>query len=114
MHRLAGVLVLVATLACGEATPADEVEITNEELDVLTQVFLIEGALQDFTGIQRDTLAERYYIELYDKYGYDQQQLDAMRQRFSDNPVLWQAATDSVVARLEQARQDISRVLPQD
>ncbi len=77
---------------------------TEEEINILIEALLLESALQDFTPPLKDTLAERYYTELYDRYGVDDQFLNNTRLRFGEDALLWERVTDSVLARLERRR----------
>lgn len=87
---------------------------TEEELSIFTEVFLIESALQDFTGPTKDTLTERYYGQLYDRYGVDAGELDAIRRRYNATPERWSALGDSIEARLDRAQADPTTLLNVD
>ena len=96
-------LVLGGTLAgCGGRE--DATAPTEEEIEVLAEAMLLEGALQDFTGTLRDSLAVRYYDELYDRYGIDEAYLDDLRDRQADRFGSWTPLMDSVISRLERRR----------
>ena len=84
---------------------------TEEELDVWTEVFLIEAALQDFSGLTKDSLAERYYDQLYDRYGLDEVALSDLRQRYTEDVRLFEIMSDSVEARLQRSQEDPSALL---
>ena len=111
MHRyiFSCYLFLLGSASCNDPNP--QLPLYPEEIDIFTQIFLIESALQDFSGIQRDTLAIRYYNELYDAFGIDENQLNELRNKFSQDPTLWERLTDSTKARLENARSDIGKLL---
>ncbi len=96
-------------VACGG--PDDAAAPTEEEIQVLTQVMLLEGALQDYSGATRDSLAVLYYDQLYDRFGIDARWLDDMRDRFDRDVRLWEEATDSVDARLTRHRLDLGPLL---
>lgn len=88
--------------ACNEAEP--DVRLYAGDVDVLTEVLLLEATLQDYAGAQRDSLTALYYDQLYDRFGLDEPALDAMRVRLSEYPQLWQRAVDSVSVRLDSGR----------
>ena len=100
-------MLLLGACGGGEVAPAP----TEEELAIFTEIVLIEAVLQDYTGLTKDTLSERYYTRLYDRYGLDAQQLDGLRDRYNQDPRLWIGMADSVEARLNRAQADPSALL---
>ena len=86
--------------ACQSAK--SEAQPTEEEINILTEALYIEGVLQDFTAPLSDSLADRYYTELYDRYGIDGDYLDQLRDRYDDDIILWEIASDTISARLER------------
>lgn len=106
---IVGVILIGSSWSCSDPNPQQP--LYEEEINIMTQVFLIESVLQDFSGIQRDTLAIRYYNQLYDQFGIDEDRLNDLRNRYNEDPTLWQRLTDSTVARFESARTDVGKVL---
>ena len=99
----------LAAGACGGGESAGAP--TERELGIFTETILIEAVLQDFSGPTKDTLAARYYDQLYDRYGISDADLDALRRRYNDDVALWQAMTDTVEARLERSQADPAKLL---
>ena len=99
----------IAYAACNDPDP--QRPLGADEVDAMTHLLLVEAALQDFSGMQRDTLARRYYDQLYDRFGLSLQELNSLRDRFSDDPTLWQRTADSLVARFDAGRGDIDTLL---
>lgn len=79
-------------------------EASEEETAVYTEVLIIEAILQDFAGADRDSLSERFYDELYDRYGTDQDALDELRTQYSLHPELWLSVGDRVRSYYDSAR----------
>ena len=102
-------LVAFAVPACGSEEFA--AAPTERELAVWTEVLLIEAALQDFSGPTKDTLAARYYAQLYDRYGLSAEGLDELRERYNEDVDLYEVMSDSVEARLQRGAEDPSRLL---
>ena len=92
--------------ACGEAESSGAP--TERELGIITETVLIEAILQDFSGPTKDTLAVRYYDQLYDRYGISAADLDDLRERYGRDVQLWHVMTDSVEARLQRSQADPS------
>ena len=109
---LAAALLAVGALCLG-ACGSEEVAATptEEEIAVLTETFLVEAALQDFSGPAKDTLALRYYAQLYDAYGIDADYLIELRGRYNADVQLWQTLADSAQARIERHQTDPVRLL---
>ena len=100
---------LLGVISCG---PRESTAVPTEtEVAVFTELVLIEAALQDFTGPTKDSLAERYYAQLYDRYGMTAADLDALRSRYNADVGLYLVMTDSVEARLQREQADPSQLL---
>lgn len=95
----------LAASACNDPSPP--YAVGEEDIDILAEAFLIEAVAQDFSGATRDSLTAVHYGQLYDRFGIDEAQLDALRRDLSGDPRKWQAATDSVEARLKRGRDDL-------
>jgi len=95
--------------SCNEANP--EMPLYEEDIRILTDVMLLEGVLQDFSGDEKDSLSVLNYNVLYDRYGITEQGLQELRQRYSEDPTLWTRSSDSVVARPKGARTDFETLL---
>ena len=108
-RRSVCVLLVAGLHACAESSV--EAVPTETELAIFTEIVLIEATLQDFSGPAKDTLAVRYYEQLYDRFGVSPGDLDALRQRYNADVALWQAMADSVEARLQRSQADPSELL---
>ena len=95
--------------ACSEPNPQEP--IYPGEVELLTDVLLVEGVLQDFPEPSRDTVALTFYDWIYDRHGVTAADLDALRRRYSAEPTLWQRASDSARARLDRYRDDLGALL---
>ncbi len=102
-------LVPSTSTACGDSSPAVTVE--DEEIKVLTDAMLLEAMLQDFTGQRKDSLAFVNYELLYKRHGINEEDLEEMRNRFSQTPELWSIAADSVESRLKLGRSNFDTLL---
>ena len=100
---------ILAFLSCNEPNPQSP--LYEEDIQILTEVMLLEAVLQDFTGSNNDSLVEENYDVLYDRLGISEDELQALRKRFSNDPTLWRRATDSVEARLKAGRADFETLL---
>lgn len=109
-HRavVACALVILA-VACNDPNP--QRPLYEEDIRVLTDVMLIEGVLQDFIGEEKDSLVGLNYDVLYDRHGITESDLQALRQRFSNDPTLWSRVADSVEVRLKAGRADFETLL---
>ncbi len=100
----------VAVAACGSSAQA-EAKPEEEELEILTHALVIEAVLQDFSLVRKDSLAERYYAQLYDRFGISEAGLDELRRRYSQDPKLWVVAADTLNARIEAHRDSLGALL---
>lgn len=107
-----GGVLTACVLACGSPEPPPVPD--ERDLAVFAEVLLVEAILQDFTGPTKDSLAERYYGQLYDRFGTSAAGLDELRRRFSADPELWTALSDSVEARLDRVEADPSALINAD
>jgi len=92
------------------AACSDEEVVTplvEEEVQIFTEMLIIESLLQDFSGPQRDTIAARYYEQLYDRFGIDASTVGALRDDYSRHPERWIRTMDTVAARIERNRTDL-------
>jgi len=103
------IFVILVLVACNDPNP--QLELFEEEIKILTDVMLLEGVLQDFTGAQKDSLAKVNYDLLYDRHGISEEGLQELRQRFSEDPTLWSRAADSIEVRLKAGRADFETLL---
>lgn len=104
IQRLARLIALAALSGCGDDPPPPAP--TVDEIALVTEALIIESTLQDFNGVERDRLADRYYGQLYDKYGERVADLGELRTRYAHRPELWTAAADSAIARIDRHRGD--------
>ena len=95
--------------ACDDPNPQQP--LYDEDIRILTDVMLLEGVIQDFTGIAKDSLAKVNYDLLYDRHGISEGELQELRRRFSNDPTLWSRAADSIDARLKRGRTDFETLL---
>ena len=113
LERLGRIALAVALpvlwTACGPPPPPPPP--TEAELELMTRSLLVEALLQDFSGVKRTELSERYYRQLHLQLDAGPGDLEALRARYAESPELWVAASDSVVARLERHRTDPEALL---
>ena len=85
--------VSIAALACNDPNPQSPLH--EEDIQILTEVMMIEAVLHDFSGAKKDSLVGENYGVLYDRYGISESELQALRTRFSNEPTLWSQARRS-------------------
>lgn len=100
---------LSAVLACNDPNP--QLPLLEEEIRILTDVMLVEGVIQDFAGAKKDSIAMVNYDVLYDRHGISEVDLQQLRRKYSEDPTLWNRASDSIIARLKRGRTDFETLL---
>lgn len=107
---LIGGLVLSLLLSCKGAAEETS-QLPEEDLRLLTEALIIEANLQDIPGLQKDTLEKLWYGQLYDRFGTDEQGLNALRNKLSANPTLWARTMDTLSARLDRHRNSVDSLI---
>lgn len=82
------------------------IEVSQDNVDLLSDLLIVEGVLQDFTGDSRDSAVAFYYREVYNKYRLNPNELDSIRKEMRQNPKLLERTMDSVIVRLTRIREN--------
>ena len=92
--------ILFITLSCNDrkvSLPIDEAKL----IDVLCDIHIIEGALQGRPQKDKDSIAELYYSQIYEKHDIAEQRFIQMLELMQEDPKMLESICGKVLIRLD-------------
>ena len=99
-----GVLALCCFFSCEEKSPCTLSEA--QMINVLTDIHIAEAASQSLLGLQKDSLLNEYYQQVYEIHGVVEAQFKECYSELQANPDALKLLLDSVLARIDSLEMD--------